>query len=371
MNKDYEEIKNYVLEKIAQSQNHLFFIFDFGRKTFVELNGSFEKVFEEPTSTIKQRPEILWEMVHEDDKTFVMDFFKETIARLKKEQKVDFRIKTLSGRLKFISANIFLIEKGSDEVFISGFAQDISEYKAFEQTLFEVSAKKNSALEILSHDLTGPLTMVQNLSYQIQQQCSMVEMADVNMYADLITDTCERAIRMIKSLVNHEFLASSEVTLNIDRLDLVYKINDLILFYKKSEQHILKQFRFNSSVDKIFVEIDEIKLIQVINNLISNAIKFTHDNGIIEISLQETEDSVLIICIDNGIGIPAKDQEFVFDKFTKARRNGLKGEESVGLGLSIVKKIVELHKGKIWFESEENKGTSFFVEIPKKLHLRV
>jgi two-component system sensor histidine kinase VicK len=69
---------------------------------------------------------------------------------------------------------------------------------------------------------------------------------------------------------------------------------------------------------------------------------------------------------DNGIGIPLSMQAGLFEKFTRARRPGIRGEESVGLGMSIIKTIVEWHGGRIWFESKENEGSTFFVEIPKE-----
>jgi two-component system sensor histidine kinase VicK len=80
---------------------------------------------------------------------------------------------------------------------------------------------------------------------------------------------------------------------------------------------------------------------------------------------KEDRGTVLIWVADNGIGIPKKYHASLFDKFTKARRPGLREEPTVGLGMSIIKTIVEWHKGKIWFESEEDKGTTFYVEIPR------
>jgi two-component system sensor histidine kinase VicK len=126
-------------------------------------------------------------------------------------------------------------------------------------------------------------------------------------------------------------------------------------------------FELFSSDPSIYVEIDEVKFIQVITNLISNAIKFTQDDGRITVRVEDKEDSgtLLITVEDNGIGIPKKYHASLFDKFTKARRPGLRHEPSVGLGMSIIKTIVEWHKGRIWFESEENKGTTFYIEIPK------
>jgi two-component system sensor histidine kinase VicK len=100
-----------------------------------------------------------------------------------------------------------------------------------------------------------------------------------------------------------------------------------------------------------------------LENLISNAVKFTHAGGEVRISLKNKAQKVLMQVSDTGIGIPSKWQKNIFDKFTKANRKGTQGETTTGLGLYIVKQIVDLHKGKIWVESEENKGTSFFIEF--------
>src|SRR5690606_37907843 len=117
--------------------------------------------------------------------------------------------------------------------------------------------------------------------------------------------------------------------------------------------------------ERIWIQLDEVKLLQVINNLISNAVKFTNPGGNIQVKLEETENSLLITIQDDGVGIPEEFQPFLFDEFTRARRKGLKGEDTVGMGLSISKKSIELQGGKIWFESKEGEGTAFFIELPK------
>jgi len=102
-----------------------------------------------------------------------------------------------------------------------------------------------------------------------------------------------------------------------------------------------------------------------INNLISNALKFTPDGGNIDLFVKENKEDIIISITDNGIGIPAKYHTTLFDKFSKARRPGLKGEPSTGLGMSIIKTIIEWHGGQIWFDSEENKGTTFYIRLPR------
>ncbi|RYY26245.1 MAG: ATP-binding protein, partial [Chitinophagaceae bacterium] len=135
--------------------------------------------------------------------------------------------------------------------------------------------------------------------------------------------------------------------------------------YQQSEVEIGKVFHFDTSGPEIFAFIDESKFFQAVNNLVSNALKFTPDGGIITLSLEEKEHTALLTVADNGIGIPMKYQANLFDKFNDARRPGLKGEPSVGLGMSIIKTIVEWHQGRIWFDSEVNKGSTFYIEIPK------
>jgi two-component system sensor histidine kinase VicK len=227
-------------------------------------------------------------------------------------------------------------------------------------------------MEILAHDLKGPIAIIQSFASLIEKRMSAFQDLEIVEWLKLIQETCGRSIELIRSFVNSEFLESANIVLSRDRLDLVWEIGQVIDSYKKSEKTIAKVFEFTASHRNIYAEVDSMKFLQVINNLISNAIKFTHNNGHIHLHIEEKQGtdgipaSVLISVRDNGIGIPASDQPYLFDKFTKARRPGLKGEESVGLGMFIIKTIVELHQGKIWLESAENKGTTFFIEIPRE-----
>jgi signal transduction histidine kinase len=111
--------------------------------------------------------------------------------------------------------------------------------------------------------------------------------------------------------------------------------------------------------------INKLKFSRVIDNLITNAIKFTSENGKIDIGLNDKENEILLSIRDSGIGIPEQLKEGIFTPFSKSGRPGTHNEQSNGLGLSIVKNIVESHKGKIWFESFVGKGTTFYISLPK------
>lgn len=131
------------------------------------------------------------------------------------------------------------------------------------------------------------------------------------------------------------------------------------------------QICFDYSQHPVYIALDTSKFSRAISNLLTNAIKFTPKGGKVLVSLVEQDDKVLLEINDNGIGIAEKLQDQIFDKFTKAARKGTEQETSTGLGLYIVKEIVALHEGKIWVESQENHGSSFFIELIKcqKAHL--
>ncbi len=112
--------------------------------------------------------------------------------------------------------------------------------------------------------------------------------------------------------------------------------------------------------------IDPAKINQVLNNLITNAIKFSSPESAVEVSLTKSGDDAIISVKDQGQGIPAKEIDKLFNPFQRTSVRTTGGEDSTGLGLAIVRKIVVGHKGKVWVESEVGVGSTFYVAIPTK-----
>lgn len=181
----------------------------------------------------------------------------------------------------------------------------------------------------------------------------------------IIDRTCDRSLRLINDLLSTEYHETQKVEFKKERLDIIDRFHSIVETYRLSYTGRDKNFIVEPVGKKVYIHVDELKFMLVVNNLISNAYKFTEKKGTIKLSAEEKEKSMLIKIEDDGIGIPEKLKPMIFDKFTKARRTGLQGERPVGLGMIIIKRMVELHDGKVWFESKEGKGTTFFVEIPK------
>ena len=113
--------------------------------------------------------------------------------------------------------------------------------------------------------------------------------------------------------------------------------------------------------------IDEEKIERIVFNLLSNAIKFTNKGGKILVNVENLQSKVRITVTDNGIGIPADKQEIIFDRFTQVDSTLTRKREGSGIGLSLVKSLVEIHGGNITLKSEVNKGSSFIIELPVRL----
>lgn len=114
----------------------------------------------------------------------------------------------------------------------------------------------------------------------------------------------------------------------------------------------------------LWVEVDADKMIQVLDNIMNNAIKYSPSGGTITCRLMETHNNIVISIADEGLGVPKKDIPHVFDRFFRVDKARARSMGGTGLGLAISKEVVQKHGGKIWLESIENKGSTFFISLP-------
>lgn len=354
----------HFFEEAAKQSHILYFAFDITNNRFLYLSNIFEQMWKTKIEEASENPTQLLSTIHPDDKEYLLKRFQE-LLRGEKKKDVEFRIET-EQKKAWINVKPILIPQEATKGIVVGTAEDISKRKEAELNMANFAAKKDSVLEILSHDLAAPLNNIKGLSTLLIKKTQDEDLPEFEKIIKMIESTSERSIRLIREFVKYEFLHAKDSELKKDRVDIVKKMGLIIDQYKDSAKEIVKRFHLITSHEHIFIEIDVYKFSQVINNLISNAIKFTPDNGTITLTVEDRKNSVIVSVADDGIGIPTKYHATIFERFNKARRPGLKGEPSVGLGMSIIKTIVEWHKGSIWFESEENKGTTFYIELPKE-----
>ena len=349
------------LGALSENTDSVVFAFDIKTKKFVYLNPTFEKVWRKKRQSVLNNPESLVQMVHPEDKPHVQQVYQDLLEGIIISD-TEFRIKLRNDTERWVCIRPLLLE---EQGLISGFAQDITAQKQYNDYLKKYSDKKNAVLNILSHDLAGPLGNIQNLSALLASDLQDGKAEEAQNIIGIIQRSSQQGVQMIQEFLKQEFLESTNVDMIKRRVDLVQALREMMEEYQQTQHLTHKNFHYLPAMETMYLELDDNKFIQAINNLISNAIKFTPDGGDITVTLEEKENSILIKVADTGVGIPGKYHATLFEKFTKARRPGLKGEPSVGLGMSIIKTIVEWHQGHIWLESQENKGTTFYVEVPK------
>ena len=361
-----DEQRNYeVFKKLINRTGKIIFSFDVDAGKLLFLNNTFSHIWRRTPESVFANPHLILQSIHPDDRTYMISEYEALLSGVLKEN-IEFRIKLPDSTVRWLLLSPHVILDQDGRRTIAGIIDDITLVKENLNTLQKYGAKKDSVLEILSHDLAGPLATIQMLADALSDHTKEFGDQEIDKIIRMIRESSARNIRMIREFVQMEFLESVNLDLFKRRVDLVRVTREVMEQYKDGEEHIQKEIQFTTSSDKIFVYLDDIKFMQVINNLFSNAIKFTRDNGIISLDLKEQEETVLITIKDNGIGIPPKFHKELFEKFTRARREGLRGEPSTGLGMSIIKTIVEWHNGSIWFESEVNVGTTFYIQLPKE-----
>jgi signal transduction histidine kinase len=229
-----------------------------------------------------------------------------------------------------------------------------------QKTLFDLQDSQHEntqMMKIVAHDLRNPISAIVQITQLIQMDKAIPEhqMSLVNM----IQNSAGASLEFINDLLH---LKSSFDNIKKEDLDISSVLQNSIelLNFKASE----KNQQLHLETEDAFCMANREKLWRVFNNLIANAIKFSPENSVIHISLKKSGQKAICKIKDQGIGIPEDIKHQIFDLFTEAKRSGTSGEQSFGLGLAISKQIIEAHHGKIWFESEENNGTTFFIELP-------
>ena len=223
------------------------------------------------------------------------------------------------------------------------------------------SEEKDRILHIVAHDLRSPIASIMMLSNVIKKSDNKEETDKVLQY---MHTACNNSLTLIAEILGAAESNNNEndvqETIDVDKL-----VNDSVelLRVKASEKKQTFNLQLNGK-EKFFIANRE-KINRVINNLLINAIKFSNDNKQITVTTSAENKRVQIAVKDNGIGIPDRLKDKVFERFTKAKRKGTMGEPTFGLGLSICKEITEYYNGSIWFESKENEGTTFYLEFPR------
>lgn len=247
-------------------------------------------------------------------------------------------------------------------------AKEAAEQLAHEEKLLrskseEENRQKIELLRIVSHDLKNPVFAVQGFSEMLLEDGNLSE--EDHQSVEMIHDASERLKELITQLLNFSRFEGGQFVIDKLEINVVNEVNKIISRYQrtadKKEQTIISEFPTNS----ISLFVDPTLFSQIIENLLSNSIKYSKNGKSIFVSVKEIDSEVQIAIRDEGAGFSKEDLNNLYKPFVKLSSLPTAGESSSGLGLTIVKRFVELNDGEISLESEKGKGSTFTVKFKK------
>lgn len=230
----------------------------------------------------------------------------------------------------------------------------------------EIDRMKTDFLSIAAHQLRTPLgNMRWNLEMLLAADFGEMQDTQKAVLEQVYTSN-QRIIALVNDLLNVSRIEQRRVQNNPTLTDIHDIIHGAIkeISELSSQKSVIVELRTDPSIPKIMI--DQKRFREVIQNLLSNALKYSNSNGKVTITSAMVYKHIQLSVADTGIGIPQKDQAQIFSKFFRAENAVLKGTEGTGLGLYVVKSFIEDWNGRVWFESREDLGTTFYLEIPVK-----
>jgi PAS domain S-box-containing protein len=248
--------------------------------------------------------------------------------------------------------------------------------KELHHEMEEKSRQLNQAIEFdkikteffsnISHELKTPLSVIfatlqlLNLSLKKSSVCS----ENTEKYLSIMKQNSYRLLKLVNNIIDITKIDADFYKFNMSNNDIVGVIKEVTLSVEDYVKNKGIELHFTSNVENKIIAFDAEKIERIMLNLLSNSVKFTQPNGSIKVSVWDNGDTVKVCVKDTGIGIPKEKLDVIFERFIQVDKSLTRNHEGSGIGLSIVKSLVEMHNGSIHAVSECGKGSEFTIELP-------
>jgi len=243
---------------------------------------------------------------------------------------------------------------------------EMSKFEA--DKMHEVDEMKSRFFANISHEFRTPLTLIFGPAKDISEK---TKEQDTKQSAGLIKRNASRLYGLVNQLLDLSKLEAGKMKLEASDQNIMPLLKGLVLSFTSLAERKKITLMFNTIEEKLNLYLDKDKIEKIVNNLLSNAFKFTPEGGTIDITVEKLINDAEIRITDNGVGISKERMGKLFDRFYQVDGSHTRESEGTGIGLALTKELVELHKGKIKVDSNEGEGTTFTVLLPLgKDHLK-
>jgi PAS domain S-box-containing protein len=314
------------------------------------------------------------DIIHPDDLENVKEKTAETVKNGLKDFNHEYRILTKNGEVRWVDERTSSdFDKNGNVTYLRGIVIDVTDKKQAEHALIEAkmiaesaNRTKNEFLANVSHELRTPLNSIIGFSELMLTERRGELNEYQKHYLNNVKNSGYHLLSLINKILDISKIEAGEMDYNPQNLSIIDLVNDV--GYTMHPQALNKNIELETITDKYLGNIyaDENKLKEALYNLVNNAIKFTPERGKVTLQVNKLDGNIRFAVKDTGIGIPEDKQSDLFKPFTQMDSSASREYGGAGLGLALVKKFVEMHNGRIWIESEVNKGTAIYFTIPVK-----
>lgn len=254
-------------------------------------------------------------------------------------------------------------DAGGKVIGMRAFVRDITDRKRAEEALRVADRRKNEFIATLSHELRNPLAPIRNGLQVLRKTGGQGPSAE--RAREMMERQAEHLVRLVDDLLEVSRVSHGKIDLRKERLDLGALVNRTVDLEREQAASAGILLRVELPDEPVHVEADPVRLAQIFGNLLGNAVKYTDSGGQIEVAVHRAAEEAVVSVADTGVGIPKDMLPHVFDLFVQVKRTLGRTKGGLGIGLSLVRSLVELHGGSVEAHSEgEGHGSRFVVRLP-------
>ncbi|MFW6287526.1 MAG: PAS domain S-box protein [bacterium] len=276
-----------------------------------------------------------------------------------------------NGELVWANLNVVLIrDNNGDYQYLLTHVEDVSDVKRQEQIISQQEEElkfnllRTQFFANLSHELKTPLNLVFSALQILTRSLHKNNIHEEDRYLNIIRQNSMRLLRLVNNVIDMTKINVNSFEVNFSSYNIINIVKKIV---ESTESYVIeknRKIKFYSDVEEKIIKCDPFSIERIFLNLISNAIKFTDEGDEINVRISDQGNNVLVSVRDTGIGIKEDKKDIVFDLFRQADESFSRRAEGSGIGLAIVKSLVDLHGGEIYLKSKYGEGTEFFVSLP-------
>ncbi len=349
---------------LAENIDRVLWFTELDPERVIYVSPAFEQLWGVPAKRLYENPRLWIEMTHPEDRSTVHQAFEDWVTGRAESYDIEYRIFRHDGELRWMHDHGIVIGyKEGRPSKLSGISRDITERKRAAEERKQADRRKDEFIAMLAHELRNPLAPIRNVINLLQRQGPLAP--SVRRARDVISRQIDHLARLIDDLLDVSRITSDKLELRKERVSLAEIVNLAV----ESSNPLIDQHQHKLSLvlpgKLIYLNADKLRLAQVVMNLLTNAAKYTPEGGRITLSAEQNGEEVAIRVIDNGIGIAPDQLPQIFDMFYQANRSYEQLHGGLGIGLTLTRRLVEMHGGQVEAHSAgAHQGSEFVIRLP-------